>query len=62
MLDALKKTLGRLRQTLNGKAEQAYEDRDDRDATDHEQSFAAGEGHAYGVAADEVRAEEEKNA
>lgn len=60
MLDVLTKTLTRLRQSLTGKAEQAYKDRDAPGATSTEQHFAAGEGHAYGVAADEVHEAEEE--
>ena len=55
MLDTLKGTLARLRRSLSAKADQAYRDRDARGATDKDKVYAEGEGHAYGVASDEVR-------
>ena len=61
MLDILKRTLARLRETLTGRADQAYKDRDQAGASIREQDYAAGEAHAYGVASDEVREAQEEN-
>jgi hypothetical protein len=57
LLDRLKGVLEGLRESLSGKAEQAYGERDaaqkgmDKRAAD----YAEGEGHAYGVAEGEIR-------
>ena len=59
MLDGLISTLRRLRGRLAGKAEEAYEKRDSAESDSREESYAAGEAHAYGVAADEVRKEQQ---
>jgi hypothetical protein len=55
----LKGLLGKLRSRLSDKAHSAYEDRDAAD-TPQEEAYAAGEAHAFGVAADEVRDAEDK--
>jgi len=59
MLDQTKQTLARLRRLLSGKAEDAYHDRDAAGEDSRREAYASGEAHAYGVAADEVRTEEE---
>lgn len=60
MFDRLTTTLRRLRLTLSGKAEQAYKDRDAASHDSRAEAYSEGEGHAYGVASDEVRDAEEK--
>ena len=55
MLNDLGRALGRLRETLSNRAEQAYTDRDDKDKTDRARNFAAGEAHAYSIAEMDVR-------
>jgi hypothetical protein len=60
MLNRLKTVLERLQGRFNRKAEEAYDERDA--ATDPgKESYAAGEAHAFGVAADDVRAAEKEN-
>jgi hypothetical protein len=54
MLDQVVGTLRRLRNSLSGKAEQAYKDRDAAEGST-EEAYADGEAHAYGDASDEVR-------
>ena len=61
MLDELKTTLRRLRETIAARAEKAYGDRDAAEHQSHAQSYAAGESHAYGVAEDDVRRAEKAN-
>jgi hypothetical protein len=51
----LRETLRKLRASLSGKAEDAYRDRDAARSRSNEESFAAGEAHAYGDASDQVR-------
>ncbi|MDX6580876.1 MAG: hypothetical protein QOI10_60 [Solirubrobacterales bacterium] len=51
-------TLSRLRRSLSRKAEDAYTARDAAQ-TAHAATYADGEAHAYGVAANEVREAEE---
>jgi hypothetical protein len=57
VLDRLKDILEGLRESLSGKADQAYVERDaaqkgmDKRAAD----YAEGEGHAYGIAEGEIR-------
>lgn len=60
MLDRLATTLRRLRLTLSGKAEQAYKDRDAASDDSRAEAYSEGEGHAYGVASDEIRDAEKK--
>ena len=61
MLTKVKRVLGRLRMTLSGRVEQAYEDRDAEGASATARSYAAGEAHAYGVAEEDVlRAEKDE--
>jgi hypothetical protein len=55
VLNDLRRALGRLRETLSNRAEQAYTDRDAKDSTDYARNFAAGEAHAYGIAEMDVR-------
>ena len=62
MLDQVKQTLARLRRLLSGKAEDAYHDRDAAGADSTREAYAAGEAHAYGVAVDDVRNEEQNDA
>lgn len=62
MLDQTKQTLARLRRLLSGKAEDAYHDRDAAGEDSRREAYASGEAHAYGVAADEVRTEEQDDA
>ena len=62
MLDQVKQTLARLRRLLSGKAEDAYHDRDAAGEDSRREAYAAGEAHAYGVAVDDVRNEEQNDA
>ena len=55
LFDALKGTLDRIRKSLSGKADKAYNRRDAEGTTETERAYADGEGHAYGIASDEVR-------
>lgn len=55
MLSDVRRALGRLRETLSNRAEQAYTDRDAEDITADARNFAAGEAHAYGIAERDVR-------
>ncbi len=55
MLDQMKEVLARLRRSLSGKAEDAYDDRDAAGGDSRREAYASGEAHAYGVAADEAR-------
>jgi len=59
MLDQLKEILAKLRRSLSGKAEDAYDDRDAAGGDSRREAYASGEAHAYGVAADEVRQAED---
>lgn len=59
MLKSISGTLRRLGALLSGKAEDAYDERDDAKSDSHEESFAAGKAQAYGISADEVRKEQE---
>lgn len=52
-------TLRRIRSRLSGKAEEAYRERDAAEADSPEEAYAAGEAHAYGISADEVRKEQD---
>jgi hypothetical protein len=66
VLNQLRVTLRRLRETLSGKAEQAYRDRDaanlsTKDSAKQDSAYAAGEGHAYGVAEEEIREAEQED-
>lgn len=61
MLDQMKETLARLRRSLSGKAEDAYDDRDAAGGDSRREAYAFGEAHADGVAADEVRDAEQHN-
>jgi hypothetical protein len=56
----LNETLKRLRASLSRKADDAYTDRD-KATTPCEAKYAEGEGHAYGVAEDEIRQAQEDN-
>ena len=56
MFNQLTSALERLRETLGGRTEKAYNDRDKQGISDHERSYAEGEAHAYGVAEADVRA------
>lgn len=60
VLDSVKEVLGRLRRSLSAKAETAYGDRDAAGEDSEKESYASGEAHAYGAAADEVRDAENK--
>jgi hypothetical protein len=53
----LKAALKRLRGSLMRRTEDAYTVRDQA-ATSHDETYADGEAHAYGVAADAVRDEQ----
>jgi len=53
MPERLGRVLDRLRKTLSRRADQAYEDRDSAQDLRAE-AYAEGEGHAYGVAEDDV--------
>ena len=55
MPDNVRRALGRLRETLWNRTEQAYADRDSEGNTDYARTFAAGEAHAYGIAEMDVR-------
>ena len=55
MIVRLGSVLGKLRQTLDDRVEQAYRDRDAKGTPLSAQWFAAGESHAYGVALDDLR-------
>ena len=57
MLDRLKGVLDGLRESLSGKAEQAYTERDaaQKGMDKRSADYAEGEGHAYGVAEGEIR-------
>ena len=55
VLDVLKTRLTRLREVLSANADKAYRERDDEGVSDRDRAYAAGEGHAYGIAADKVR-------
>lgn len=61
----LKAALERLQRTLSGRAEQALKERDAASRPTSSRDFAAGEAHAYGIAAEDVRQaqldEEESN-
>ena len=63
VLTPVKNTLRRLREVFSGRAEDAYLERDTAKHDSHEESYAAGEAHAYGIASDDVRKaqEEEEN-
>lgn len=62
LLDTLQSVLGSLRTSLSRKAENAYADRDTarEDSSPLDEAYADGEGHAYGVASDEVREAEKR--
>lgn len=51
----IREVLHRLRGSLWSKSEQAYKDRDEAPDDSRAEAYAAGEAHAYGEAADEVR-------
>ena len=62
MFKVLESVLGRLRGSFFNKAEEKFEERDAAKADSHASTFAAGEAHAYGRAADEVKNAEEEEA
>lgn len=55
MFEPLKRVLGGLRRSFTGQAERAYDERDDDGSSMRESAYAAGEGHAFGVASDAVK-------
>ena len=55
MVANVKTVLSRLRESLSARAEKAYVDRDAADDQSGEESYAAGESHAYATAEDDVR-------
>jgi len=59
VINELREKLHGLRGRFARSAESAYKDRDEADSHSNAESFAAGEAHAYGVAADAVREEQE---
>ena len=61
MLEDVKAALRRVRESLAGRAEKSYADRDAAEPGSHERSFAEGEGYAYGVAESDTRKEEGAN-
>jgi len=61
MLKPLKQVLDRLRTSFSGRADQAYEDRDAAKGSAEKAAYAEGEGHAYGIASDEVRDAQDEN-
>ncbi len=60
MISRLKEILDRLRDSLSAKAENAYKERDEAQQDSRAESYSAGEAHAYGVSADEVREAEKE--
>jgi hypothetical protein len=55
VLDVLKTKLTRLGEVLSANADKAYRERDEEGVSDRARAYAAGEGHAYGIASDKVR-------
>ena len=55
VLDVLKTKVTRLREVLSANADKAYRERDAAGVSDRDRAYAEGEGHAYGIASDELR-------